>query len=345
MIIKGISASKILNSAGNWTIECHLKNDGGQIFIASTPAGISTGGDEKEPAEIKTAIEQIKREIAPKVLGKDLNQESLDSILEFGNWGSNTTLAVSAAFFKSRKIKKNKKRPKLMMLIFEGEKHGNPNLTIQEFMVIFNSLNKGVTFFKKIQKILTQKGIVPNVGAEGGFSPLEFKDKNILDLLKQSGAKKIALDVAGNENPPEVSQMIEIIKNYPISSIEDPFEEQNPKKWQSFYQKALKINPNLIIIGDDLTVTDDQKIEKYANKLINGVIIKPNQQGTITAASKAILKAKKLGLKTIASHRGEETNDNWIADFAIENQVDFVKFGGPSKGERISKYNRLQELF
>jgi len=262
-------------------------------------------------------------------VNKNLNQETLDTILESGNWGSNTTLAISAAFFKSRKIKKTKKAPKLMMLMFEGEKHGNPNLTIQEFMVIFNSINKGVAFFKKIQKILTYKGIVPNVGVEGGFSPLELNDKDILNLLKQSGAEKIALDVAGNENPPTVEQMLKIIKKYPIFSIEDPFEENNLEKWQKFYSKALKINPNLIIVGDDLTVTDDRKIKQYANTLINGVIIKPNQQGTITAASKAVLTAKKLGLKTIASHRGEETNDDWIADFAIENQVDFVKFGGP----------------
>jgi len=232
----------------------------------------------------------------------------------------------------------------LMMLIFEGEKHGNPNLTIQEFMVIVDSIEEGISFFKKMEAILSDKKIVPNVGSEGGFSPLELDDQKILELMKNSGAKKIALDVAGNENPPRVNEMLKIVKNYPINSIEDPFEEKNLGKWQNFYQEALKINSDLIIVGDDLTVTDSKKIKEYANKLINGVIIKPNQQGTITAASQAVSVAKDMGIKTIASHRGEETNDNWIADFAIENNVDFVKFGGPSKGERISKYNRLKEL-
>jgi enolase len=132
------------------------------------------------------------------------------------------------------------------------------------------------------------------------------------------------------------------VRRYPIASIEDPLPEDKPKKWSFFFEEAQKINPQILIVADDLTVTDPTKIKRGAEKrLFNAVIIKPNQQGTITQAVKAVEVAKNLGIKTIVSHRGEETNDDWIVDFALSVNSDFVKFGAPSRGERIAKYNRL----
>ena len=100
-----------------------------------------------------------------------------------------------------------------------------------------------------------------------------------------------------------------------------------------------------MIIGDDLTVTNSKRLEKALNpKVINAIIIKPNQNGTITGTLNTVAKAQTNGLKIVVSHRGEETDDNWIVDFALEVRADFVKFGGMDRGERIAKYNRLREL-
>lgn len=345
MKIKKIKARKILNSNGNWTIECQLETNQG-IAVAGVPTGISQGKKEKAAAPIERAIHEINETIFKNVKDKKFTQETLDDLLDHGDWGSNATLAVSAAFFNLNKEIKEIRFPKLMMLMFEGEEHGNPNFTIQEFMVVVDQIEKGIEYYNLLEKKLKNNKMLDTVGKEGGFSPLGLKtDYDVLDLMVEAGVKDIALDVAGNINPPTVSELIELVKNYPIASIEDPFPEDDLDSWRNFYQKVMKLDDNFLVIGDDLTVTDKDKIKTAAEeKLINGVIVKPNQQGTITAAVEAIKTAKNLELKTIASHRGESTNDTWIVDFALANKVDYVKFGAPARGERIAKYNRLLEF-
>jgi enolase len=338
MTILDLKARKILNSSGNWTIECELTTKD-QKVSASVPTGISTGKDEKADSPIVQALNEVEKEILPKLKNQDLTQAELDQILDKNDWGSNATLAVSAAFFKLKEVKREKV-PQMMMLIFEGEKHGNPDLTIQEFMIVTDKIEKGVNFYKQAQNYLKKRDYLDTVGSEGGMSPKELTDKEILKILTNLGADKIALDVAGNENPPSVKEMFSLIKNYPLFSLEDPFPETKPDQWQKLFEKN---NEEVLIVGDDLTVTDPEKISRGANKLFNAVIIKPNQQGTITKAVQALKTAKQAGLKTIVSHRGQETNDTWIADFALTYQSDFVKFGAPTRGERIAKYNRLLE--
>ncbi len=347
MIITDLKAKKILNSSGNWTIECTLKTTDGEKATASVPTGISTGEGEKETSPILKALKEISDQILPKVKSKDLNQKELDNILDSGGWGSNATLAVSAAFFELSVKQKNHHGltlPKLMMLIFEGEKHGNPELTIQEFMIVTESIEQGVNFYQKTQKYLKEHDFLDTVGSEGGMSPKEVTDADILQILTDLGAEQIALDVAGNENPPSVKETLELIKKYPISSLEDPLPENKPDQWQELFTEVKKLKKDVLIVADDLTVTDPRKIKEWGNKLFNGVIIKPNQQGTISKAVQALKTAKNLGLKTIVSHRGQETNDTWIADFALTYQSDYVKFGASTRGERIAKYNRLLEL-
>jgi len=343
MKIEKLKARKILNSNGNWTIECQLTSNKGQV-TASVPTGISTGKEEKAGVEVEKAISQIEQKISEQIANKDLNQKSLDGILAKGNWGSNAKLAVSAAFFKlaNRDVKFDH-HPKLMILIFEGESHGNPNFTIQEFMIVVEKVERGLDFYKKVGEVLRKKNLLDTVGKEGGYSPAGLdNDLSVLNLLTESGAKSIALDVAGNINPPDVNEIIDIVQRYPIVSVEDPFPEGKKNQWKSFFQQAKEIKPEILVVGDDLTVTDKNKIgQAVREKLINAVIIKPNQQGTITAGLEAVKTAKRLNLKTIASHRGESTNDTWIVDFALKAKVDFVKFGAPARGERIAKYNKL----
>ncbi len=345
MKIQNIKARKILNSAGNWTIECQLTTENKQV-AASVPTGISTGKEEEKESSVSQAIKEIEKQISPRVRNKQLSQEELDEILRNNNWGSNASLAVSAAFFKLQfELSKCQggKIPQMMMLIFEGEEHGNPDLTIQEFMIVVNEIETGVKFYNQAQQYLKENNYLDTVGSEGGMSPKGLTDKDILKILTQLNAKKIALDVAGNVNPPTTEEMLDIIKDYPIFSLEDPFPENKIDQWKTFYNQVKKIDPGILIIGDDLTVTNPVKIKKGANRLFNAVIIKPNQQGTITKAAKALKTAERLGIKTVVSHRGQETNDTWIADFALFYQADFVKFGAPVRGERIAKYNRLLE--
>lgn len=346
MKIANLTARKILNSAGNETVECNLETNEGKTANASIPQGISTGKTEKEIVPTDKAILQIEKEILSKVRNINLDQESLDEVLEKGDWGANATLAVSAAAFKlSSPNSERTKLPSLMMLLFEGEKHGNPNLTIQEFMAVVKTVEEGIALYKKVKVKLQKDGVITTVGEEGGFSPPNFTDEQILKFITKIGVKNIALDIAGNINPPTPDSLLNIVRCYSVISLEDPFSETSKKKWKHFSATVRVEHPNLLVVADDLTVTDLKKIKQGAEqKLFNAVVIKPNQCGTISLAVKAIEMAKSLELKTIVSHRGEETNDTWIADFAIAFEADFVKFGAPSKGERIAKYNRLSQL-
>ncbi len=349
MKIKDLGARSIINSEGGWSVEVKVILDNGQEAIASAPQGISTGEKEKIDLESPKAIEQINTQIKPQILSlPDLTQEKLDRVLLSNPvWASSATLGISAAFAKASGFFKTSvsKLPQLMMLVFEGEKHGNPKLTIQEFMVVVDKVEEGIAFYQKTKEHLEKNNVLTTVGSEGGFSPKEFSDEDILGTLKELGATKIALDVAGNENPPTVQNMLDIVRRYPIISLEDPFSESKLNQWQEFYQVIHLEKPELLVVADDLTVTDSEKIKSGAeNRLFNAVIIKANQRGTISEAVKAVKTAKELDLKTIISHRGRETNDDWAADLALKVEADFVKFGAPARGERVAKYNRLLEL-
>ncbi len=349
MRIVDIKPRVILNSAGNFTVECKVTLSNGKSSSASVPQGISYGDEEKAPVTAKIAVSQINKEIFPTLKREiGLDQKKLDNILEKGPWGSNTTLSVSVAFAKCSglfQIPKNPRLPKLMVLIFEGKKHGNEKLKIQEFMVIVDSIEEGVAFYKKNKNYLKENNISTLVGSEGGFSPENFNDLKILKVMRKLGAKSIALDVAANTQPPSSFFLNRIVRQFPIASLEDPFSEKKADKWAKFLARSQRKKPDILVVGDDLTVTDSAKIKKGARKKsFNAVIIKPNQQGTITKAIEAIQMAKKCDLKTIVSHRGEETNDSWTVDLAVFSEADYVKYGGFCRGERISKYNRLLEI-
>jgi len=348
--ISKIEARRILNSDGRWTVECKLFLENGCRATASVPQGISTGKHEKEAVTTKLALKQIEVEISPRLTeAGPLNQYKLDQILtENPQWGSNATLAISAAFAKATGFLKSRlttKLPKISMLIFEGKKHGNEALRIQEFMIVVNRIEEGIRFYQKIRKFLERKKIITTVGKEGGFSPPGISDEEILAWLKNVGAPAIALDVAANTNPLPLTTLFNIVRRYPIVSLEDPLPENKPNRWRSFSREVKKIAPQILIVADDLTVTNPAKIREGAKKkLFQGVIIKPNQQGTISKALEAAKVARQNNLKVIVSHRGGETNDTWIADFALKVGADFVKFGAPCRGERVAKYNRLLHL-
>lgn len=332
MIIKNISANKILASLGDETVEATIEFENGKISSASVPAGISAGKYEIKKVTADEAIGQI-GQIGQICIGKDWTQECLDAEISSHRFGGNSTLAVSAAYYKAHMTGFHPVMPKIMLLLFEGGEHGNKNITIQEFMVIEDSIVDAVRDFRMMREYLENNLIERTVGAEGGFSPLKFTNNDVLDIIKKVlPNKKISIDMAecfGESQIPEG-----------VFSVEDPFNDEDWPNWTNL----TNLNKYLVI-GDDLTTTNPERIKKAIElKAINGVVIKPNQIGTISAAKEAAKLAKDNNLVVVVSHRGQETDDTWIVDFALDVQADYVKFGGMDRGERIAKYNRLLEL-
>ncbi len=240
-----------------------------------------------------------------------------------------------------------------------------PKLEIQEFMVVpqkktfQENLVLGSKVFNKLTELLkaTPNG-VPEMGDEGGYAPMIDNAEQALLLIKSAIGNhedvKIALDCAASEfyrdgkYEPEAGKQlsraemvefyVDLVKRFPIISIEDGFAEED---WEGF--KAMKIAlPETIIIGDDLTTTNVQKIKEAENKkACNGIIIKLNQIGTVSETIDAVNLAKSYGWKIMVSHRSGETMDSFIADLAVGVGADFIKSGAYTKEERMVKYDRL----
>ena len=187
-----------------------------------------------------------------------------------------------------------------------------------------------------------------NVGDEGGFAP-DLKDNEeainlIIKAIEKSGLKpgidiSICLDVAANEldKPKSIEYYSDLIKKYPIKSIEDPFGEDEWGLWKKL-TKSTKIQ----IVGDDLFATNIKRLEKGIDeKSCNTILVKLNQIGTVTETLKVIDLAKKNNFKTIISHRSGDSEDTFIADLAVATNSSQIKTGSLARSERVSKYNRL----
>ena len=265
--------------------------------------------------------------------------------------------------------------PRSAFNIINGGTHAGNDLDFQEFMVCpqFNSFSKNLQaaseIYHYLKEILKEKfgKLAINVGDEGGFAPpLNSADQALSIILKgveRAGYKnlvKIIIDSAANEFYQKGNYKIEkivftkeklvnfylkLLKKYPIIALEDPFAEDDFAGWQSLNLKLKTKNLKLIIIGDDLLTTNIERMKMAREKnLCNGLILKPNQIGTITEALAAAKLAKSYGWKIMVSHRSGETNDDFIADLAVGIGADFIKSGAPARGERVVKYNRLLEI-
>lgn len=254
--------------------------------------------------------------------------------------------------------------------IINGGAHAQNELDIQEFMIVpqlekFSenfSLAKKV--YKKLGEIIKQQYKKIEIGDEGGFSPPISKAKEALDLIKEASNNfeniKIILDCATSQFQKGKKYKIEgklltkkglleyyldLIEKYPIVGLEDPFGEEDFEGWKMASVKLKVKSEKLLMIGDDLTVTNPARIKMAREKgLCNGTIIKINQIGTVTEAIEAVGLAKKFGWKIVISHRSGETLDDFIADFSIGAGADFIKTGAPARPERLAKYNRLLKI-
>lgn len=271
--------------------------------------------------------------------------------------------------------------PLPMMNIINGGKHADNNVNIQEFMIMPVSANNFETAlrmcaetFHALKAVLKKKGFSTAVGDEGGFAPNfecdEDAFKYIIEAIEKAGYKpkkdfKLAVDVAGTEMFDEAKklgktgyyfwksktfyttdEMIEywnkMTKKYPICSIEDALGEED---WEGWKKLTKKLGKNVQLVGDDLFVTNTERIKKgIENKVANAVLVKVNQIGTLTETIEAINLAKSNGYNVVISHRSGETEDTTIADLAVALDADQIKSGAPSRTDRVAKYNQLLRI-
>jgi enolase len=263
--------------------------------------------------------------------------------------------------------------------VINGGKHAGNQIAFQEFMISPNlgsfqeNYRAGSEVYHSLQKILKEKfgGVATLLGDEGGFAPNNFiREGEALDILmeaiEKAGYEKrvdIALDVAASEfytegkydlgfkmeeaNLKTVEEMIEIYKElvekYPIISIEDPFDQTDFKAFARLRKEVAE--RKVQIVGDDLTVSNPLRIKTaIAQKSCNALLLKLNQIGSVTEAIESHLLARESGWETMVSHRSGETTDDFIADFAVGIGAGQIKSGATARGERVCKYNRLEEI-
>lgn len=261
--------------------------------------------------------------------------------------------------------------PKPMMNILNGGAHAANNIDIQEFMIMpvgAESFSEGLRYCSEIYhtlgSILKERGKATGVGDEGGFAPDLESDEEAIELIVEAINKsgyttddiKIALDVASSEwyksgeylMPKRNQKMTadglidyyeNLIKKYPIISIEDGVAEEDWTAWNAI---TGRLGDKVQLVGDDLFVTNTARLAKgIAEGAGNAILIKPNQIGTLTETLDVIELAQKNGYKTVISHRSGESEDTTIADLAVAVNAGQIKTGAPCRTDRVAKYNRL----
>lgn len=360
MKIKKLSARKILDSTGNWTVETTVELQNGVIGIASVPSGVSVSEWEAKPVSADKAVKNV-RDVVNKALQRfsSCNQTTVDEALVELGVGANTTLSVSLAF--CRAAAKSSKTPlyayinreleirnlkleipQLMVLLFEGGKHGSGKLCAQEFMAITKDVKQGLKLYGVAREHLKKAGSSLSVGLEGGFTP-EMRDDQAIDILNYIlHGNPLALDVAFDSCENKKLNYQKFLGSRNVVSIEDPFGSDD---WDSWVEFTKGWGSQILVVADDLVATNPERLKKAIElRAANAIIIKPNQIGTLTETLEVVKIAKKAGWKTIVSHRASETNDSFIADLAVGIGSEHVKFGGFARGERLAKYNRLLQI-
>ncbi len=270
-----------------------------------------------------------------------------------------------------------KQLPVPMMNILNGGKHADNNVDIQEFMIMpvgaesfAGALRMCAEVFHSLKKVLKDKGLNTAVGDEGGFAPdLKSNEDALKYIVEAIGAAgyvsgedfKIAMDPASTEfydadkkryilasegreltSEEMVSYYEDLMSRYPIVSIEDGLSEED---WDGFKLMTQRLGGRLQIVGDDLFVTNTERLSRgIREKTANSILVKVNQIGTLTETLNAIEMAQKAGFTAVISHRSGETEDTTIADIAVATNAGQIKTGAPSRSDRVAKYNQLLRI-
>ena len=263
--------------------------------------------------------------------------------------------------------------PVPLMNIINGGSHADNDVDIQEFMIVplgaetySEALRWGVETYHALKGLLQSKGLSTGLGDEGGFAPNLPSNRAALDLIVEAiqiagyvpGTDiALALDCAATEFYKDgayhfegkkltaqelVAYYGELVDAYPLVSIEDPLEEED---WDGYVHLTAEIGHKVQIVGDDLFVTNPERLAKgLALKAGNSILIKVNQSGTLTETLDAVALAQRAGYTAILSHRSGETEDTTIADLAVATDAGQIKTGAPARSERVAKYNQLLRI-
>ena len=265
--------------------------------------------------------------------------------------------------------------PVPMMNILNGGAHADSGVDLQEFMVMpvgaetfSQALQMGTEIYHSLKKVLSERGLSTGVGDEGGFAPNVNGTTDALDVILQAVEKAgykpgeeifLALDPAmselyedgkyvfhregGSKTTSELASFWQELANkYPIISIEDAFDEDD---WEGHQQLTQRIGNRVQLVGDDLFVTNTNRLKDGIDKKAgNSILIKVNQIGTLTETLAAIEMAKQAGYTAVISHRSGETEDATIADIAVATNAGQIKTGAPARTDRVAKYNQLLRI-
>ncbi len=264
--------------------------------------------------------------------------------------------------------------PVPMMNVLNGGEHADNNVDVQEFMVVplgaesfAHALQMGAETYHALKALLKSRSLSTAIGDEGGFAPDLENDEEALELLvaavEKAGYKAgkdiyVAIDTAassawnagngtyriGEDRSAEdlVQLYASWVGRYPLISIEDGVGEHDREGWQQLTQA---LGAKVQLVADDYVVTNPALIRKaVADGIANGILIKPNQIGTVTETLEAVEITKRAGYGVVISHRSGETDDSFIADLAVGVNADFIKTGAPCRMDRICKYNQLLRI-
>jgi len=320
--------------------------------------------------------------IGQELTSKEVDQKliALDGTENKSNLGANAMVATSVAALRLEASSRGKllhenmggvEIPHAMFNIINGGKHAGNQLAIQEFMIIPESetfserLRMASEIYHTLGAMLVKKygASARNVGDEGGFAPSIGNTYEAFDAIsaavEEAGYEKscgYAIDAAASsfysnekysidgkilsENE-LVDYYTDLAKAYPIVSIEDPFYEESFQAFSALNKEL----PNIQVVGDDLVVTNVARLKQAIEvDAISALLLKVNQIGTVTEAMDAVRLCRESKLNVIVSHRSGETEDSFIADFAVGINAGQIKTGAPARGERTSKYNQLLRL-
>ena len=263
--------------------------------------------------------------------------------------------------------------PVPMINILNGGVHADNGLAFQEFMIVphgmpsfATSMQAAAEIFHTLKKILQKNKLSIAVGDEGGFAPRLDREEQALDLVLEAITAAgydpqrqigLALDVAASEiyqngkyclqkrkltRQEMVAYLVELSEKYPLVSIEDGFDQED---WEGFALLTKKIGARVKVVGDDLFVTNRERLLQGREKnAANAILIKLNQIGTLSETLTTIATAAEVGYATIISHRSGETEDTTIADLAVAVGSDMIKSGSMCRSERLCKYNQLLRI-
>ena len=315
----------------------------------------------------------------------DATMIALDGTNNKGKLGANAILGVSLAVAKAAAESADLPLykylggpnahvlPVPMMNILNGGSHADSNVDIQEFMIApigfenySDALRAGVEVYPSLQSVLHDRGLSTGLGDEGGFAPNLESNAAALDLIieaiEKAGYKPgeqvaLALDVASSEfyndgayefegqkkSAEEMSAYYaDLVAKYPLVSIEDPLDEND---WAGYKTLTEQIGDKVQIVGDDLFVTNPERLEKGINEgAANALLVKVNQIGSLTETLDAMELAQRSEYRCMVSHRSGETEDVTIADLAVATNAGQIKTGAPARSERVAKYNQLLRI-